>query len=466
MGKGVSAAMAYSVLVVDDEVNIRKTLDGVLSDEGYKVLASESAEKALDMLSRSLVDAVLLDVWLPGMDGLEALKRIRETYPLLPVIMISGHGTIDMAVKAVKNGAFDFIEKPISLDKLLITLARAIEREMLRSENVELKERVERKFRMVGDSDAMRRLRAEIGAAGPTNASVLISGENGSGKEIVAREIHRHSRRANKPFVAVNCAAIPDELIESELFGHERGAFTGAVGKRRGRFEMADGGTLFLDEVGDMSPRTQAKILRVLEERAFERVGGGEKIRADVRIIAASNRNLPKEVAAGRFREDLFFRLNVFPVFVPALRDRKEDIPAIAGHFIEEICGEQGKETKKFASDAMQRMLAHPWPGNVRELRNVVERLVILSMGQTIEEETVRRVLATDLPAAEPPLAQALGEESFREATLAFEKAYLERKLRENDFNISRTAEKLGLDRTSIHRKMKQLGIAADSGRR
>ena len=458
--------MAYSVLVVDDEVNIRKTLDGVLSDEGYKVLASESAEKALDMLSRSLVDAVLLDVWLPGMDGLEALKRIRETYPLLPVIMISGHGTIDMAVKAVKNGAFDFIEKPISLDKLLITLARAIEREMLRSENVELKERVERKFRMVGDSDAMRRLRAEIGAAGPTNASVLISGENGSGKEIVAREIHRHSRRANKPFVAVNCAAIPDELIESELFGHERGAFTGAVGKRRGRFEMADGGTLFLDEVGDMSPRTQAKILRVLEERAFERVGGGEKIRADVRIIAASNRNLPKEVAAGRFREDLFFRLNVFPVFVPALRDRKEDIPAIAGHFIEEICGEQGKETKKFASDAMQRMLAHPWPGNVRELRNVVERLVILSMGQTIEEETVRRVLATDLPAAEPPLAQALGEESFREATLAFEKAYLERKLRENDFNISRTAEKLGLDRTSIHRKMKQLGIAADSGRR
>jgi len=458
--------MAHSVLVVDDEVNIRKTLDGVLSDEGYKVLAAESAEKALDALSRSLVDAVLLDVWLPGMDGLEALKRIRETYPLLPVIMISGHGTIDMAVKAVKNGAFDFIEKPISLDKLLITLSRAIEREMLRSENVELKERVERKFRMVGDSDAMLKLRAEIAAAAPTNASVLISGENGSGKEIVAREIHRHSRRANKPFVAVNCAAIPDELIESELFGHERGAFTGAVGRRRGRFEMADGGTLFLDEVGDMSPRTQAKILRVLEERAFERVGGGEKIRADVRILAASNRNLPKEVAAGRFREDLYFRLNVFPVFVPALRDRKEDIPAIAGHFIEEICGEQGKETKKIAPEAMQRMLAHPWPGNVRELRNVVERLVILSMGQTIEEETVRRVLATDIAAAEPPLAQAFGEESFREATLAFEKAYLERKLRENDFNVSRTAEKLGLDRTSIHRKMKQLGIAADSGRR
>jgi two-component system nitrogen regulation response regulator NtrX len=458
--------MAYSVLVVDDEINIRKSLNGVLSDEGYRVSLAESAEKAVDMLSRSLVDAVLLDVWLPGMDGLEALKRIREMYPLLPVIMISGHGTIDMAVKAVKNGAFDFIEKPISLDKLLITLSRAIEREILRSENVELKERVERKFRMVGESEGMRKLRAEIAAAGPTNASVLISGENGSGKEIVAREIHRHSRRAAKPFVAVNCAAIPEELIESELFGHERGAFTGAVGKRRGRFELADGGTLFLDEVGDMSPRTQSKILRVLEERAFERVGGGDKIRSDVRILAATNRNLPKEVAAGRFREDLFFRLNVFPVHVPALRDRKEDIPPIASHFVEEICGEQGKEKKGFSAEAMHRMMAHSWPGNVRELRNVVERLVILSMGRRIEEETVRRVLATDLPSAEPSRLQAFDEEHFREATLAFEKAYLERKLRENDFNVSRTAEKLGLDRTSIHRKMKQLGISADTGRR
>jgi two-component system nitrogen regulation response regulator NtrX len=458
--------MAYSVLVVDDEINIRKSLDGVLSDEGYRVSVAESAEKAVDMLSRSLVDAVLLDVWLPGMDGLEALKRIRQMYPLLPVIMISGHGTIDMAVKAVKNGAFDFIEKPISLDKLLITLSRAIEREILRSENVELKERVERKFRMVGDSEAMRKLRAEIAAAGPTNASVLVSGENGSGKEIVAREIHLHSRRAAKPFVAVNCAAIPEELIESELFGHERGAFTGAVGKRRGRFELADGGTLFLDEVGDMSPRTQAKILRVLEERAFERVGGGDKIRSDVRILAATNRNLPKEVAAGRFREDLFFRLNVFPIHVPALRDRKEDISPIASHFVEEICGEQGKETKGLSAEAIQRMLSHAWPGNIRELRNVVERLVILSMGRRIEEDTVRRVLATDLPSAEPPRLQAFDEENFREATLAFEKAYLERKLRENDFNISRTAEKLGLDRTSIHRKMKQLGIAAEGGRR
>jgi len=458
--------MAYSVLVVDDEVNIRKTLEGVLSDEGYRVAQAESGEKALEALSGSMVDAVLLDVWLPGIDGLEALRQIREMYPLLPVIMISGHGTIDVAVKAVKNGAFDFIEKPISLTKLLITLSRAIEREILLSENVELKEKVEKKFRLVGDSEAMRKLHAEIAAAGPTNVSVLISGENGSGKEIVAREIHRHSRRANKPFVEVNCAAIPEELIESELFGHERGAFTGATGRRRGRFELADGGTLFLDEVGDMSARTQAKILRALEEKTFERIGGAEKIRSDVRFIAATNRNLQKEVAAGRFREDLFFRLNVFPIVVPPLRSHKEDIPPVATHFVEEICAEQGKEKKSFTVEAIARLLVHPWPGNVRELRNVVERLVILSMGRKIEEETVRRVLAIDLPLPEPPTAKAFEKEDFREATLLFEKAYLERKLRENDYNVSRTAEKLGMDRTSIHRKMKQLGITPEGGRR
>jgi two-component system nitrogen regulation response regulator NtrX len=388
--------MGYSVLVIDDESNIRKTLEGVLSDDGYRVLQAGDGAQGLEVLSRSFVDAVLLDVWMPGMDGLETLKRIREVYPIVPVIMISGHGTIDTAVKAVKMGAFDFIEKPISLTNLLITLSRAIEQRELRLENVELKERVEKKYRLVGDSEAMQRVRAEIAAAGPTNASVLIDGENGSGKEIVAREVHRRSRRASRLFVAVNCAAIPDELIESELFGHEKGAFTGAAGRRRGRFEMADGGTLFLDEVGDMSPRTQAKILRVLEERQFERIGGGEKVRADVRIIAATNRNLPKEVEAGRFRDDLYFRLNVFPIHVPALRSRKEDIPPIAEHFVGEICAEQGKERKDFTPGAMERLLAHHWPGNVRELRNVVERLVILSMGPSIGEETVQRVLVSE----------------------------------------------------------------------
>ncbi|MCL5966211.1 MAG: sigma-54 dependent transcriptional regulator [Deltaproteobacteria bacterium] len=458
--------MGYSVLVVDDEANIRKTLSGVLSDEGYRILAAENGETALETASRSLVDAVILDVWLPGMDGLETLRRIREMFPLLPVIMVSGHGTIDTAVKAVKSGAFDFIEKPISLDKLLITLSRAIEQSELRSENVELKERVERKYRLVGDSGAMRKVRAEIAAAGPTNASVLITGENGSGKEIVAREIHRNSRRAGKPFVAVNCAAIPEELIESELFGHERGAFTGAVGRRRGRFEMADGGTIFLDEIGDMSQRTQAKILRVLEERTFERVGGGEPIRADVRVIAATNRNLPADVSAGRFREDLFFRLNVFPIYVPPLRERVGDIPPIAAHFAEEISSEQGKESKVFTAGAMERLKGHTWPGNVRELRNVVERLVILSPGPRIEEETIRRVLAVEGAAGASRVEQALREDDFREAVASFEREYIVRKLRENEFNVSRTAEKLGLDRTSIHRKMKQLGISADGGRR
>lgn len=459
--------MGYSVLVIDDETNIRKTLEGVLSDDGYRVLQAEDGERGLEVLSRSFVDAVLLDVWMPGIDGLETLKRIREVYPILPVIMISGHGTIDTAVKAVKMGAFDFIEKPISLTKLLITLSRAIEQGELRLENVELKERVEKKYRLVGDSEDMRRVRAEIAAAGPTNASVLIAGENGSGKEIVAREVHRHSRRAGRPFVAVNCAAIPDELIESELFGHEKGAFTGATGRRRGRFELADGGTLFLDEVGDMSARTQAKILRVLEEKQFERIGGGERIRADVRIIAATNRNLPKEVEAGRFRDDLYFRLNVFPILVPALRVRKGDIPLIAEHFVGEICEEHGKEKKEFSRAAMERLLWHAWPGNVRELRNVVERLVILSMGPEIGEETVQRVLAVE-PARDeaPAAAQGLEQEDFREAVLAFEKEFLTRKLREYDFNVSRTAEKLGLDRTSIHRKMRQLGITQEGGRR
>jgi two-component system nitrogen regulation response regulator NtrX len=459
--------MGYSVLVIDDEKNIRKTLEGVLSDDGYRVLQAGDGGQGLEVLSRSFVDAVLLDVWMPGMDGLETLKRIREVYPIVPVIMISGHGTIDTAVKAVKMGAFDFIEKPISLTKLLITLSRAIEQGELRLENVELKERVEKKYRLVGGSEAMQRVRAEIAAAGPTNASVLIAGENGSGKEIVAREVHRRSRRADRLFVEVNCAAIPDELIESELFGHEKGAFTGAAGRRRGRFEMADGGTLFLDEVGDMSPRTQAKILRVLEERQFERIGGGEKIRADVRIIAATNRYLPKEVEAGRFRDDLYFRLNVFPIHVPALRSRKEDISPIADHFVREICAEHGKEGKEFTRGAMERLLSHPWPGNVRELRNVVERLVILSMGPSIGEETVQRVLA-----AEPAQVEAAGgegmfdQDDFREAVLAFEKDFLTRKLKDNEFNVSRTAEKLGLDRTSIHRKMKQLGITPEGGRR
>ncbi len=458
--------MAHSVLVVDDEVNIRKSLAGVLSDEGYRVTDAEDGERALESLSRSLPDAVLLDVWLPGMDGIETLRRIREMFPILPVIMISGHGTIDMAVNAVKGGAFDFIEKPISLDKLLITLSRALEREKLRSENAELKERVEKIHRLTGDSEAMRRLRMEIAAAGPTNASVLIRGENGSGKEIVAREIHRHSRRAEKPFVAVNCAAIPEELIESELFGHERGAFTGAAGMRRGRFELADGGTLFLDEVGDMSPRTQSKILRALEEKSFERIGGGEKVRTDVRILAATNRDLQKEIAAGRFREDLYFRLNVFPVTVPPLREHWEDIPAIAASFVEEVCREQGKEKKTISPEGMRLLMAHSWPGNVRELRNVVERLVILSTGKTVEETTVARVLAADRPSPDSSLETAFAKDDFREAADAFEKAYLERKLRENDFNVSRTAEKLGLDRTSIHRKMKQLGIPGEGGRR
>lgn len=458
--------MGHSVLVIDDEENIRKTLHGVLSDEGYRVYGAETAEEGIQVLTRALVDCVLLDVWLPGMDGLEALRRIRETYPLLPVIMISGHGTIDTAVKAVKSGAFDFIEKPISLDKLLINISRAIEQGELKVENVELRERVEKQYRLIGESSAMREVRAQIAAAAPTNASVLITGENGSGKEIVAREIHRRSRRAGKSFVPVNCAAIPEELIESELFGHERGAFTGAVGKRRGRFELASEGTIFLDEVGDMSPRTQAKILRVLEEKAFERIGGGERIRSDARVIAATNRSLPDEVAAGHFREDLFFRLNVFPILVPPLRERKEDIPPLAAHFAGLVCRDLGREERVFSREATERLLRHHWPGNVRELRNIVERLVILSVGRTIDGDTVGRVLVAEPSPSEGRPMEWFDGDDFREAVLSFEREYLLRKLRENEGNISRTAEKLGIDRTSIHRKMKQFGITPEGGRK
>jgi len=458
--------VSHSVLVIDDEENIRKTLHGVLSDEGYRVHGAETAEEGIQILSRALVDCVLLDVWLPRMDGLEALRRIRETYPLLPVIMISGHGTIDTAVKAVKAGAFDFIEKPISLDKLLINLSRAIEQGELKVENVELRERVEGQHRLIGGSAALQEVRAQIAAAAPTNASVLISGENGSGKEIVAREIHRQSRRSGRSFVPVNCAAIPEELIESELFGHERGAFTGAVGKRRGRFELASEGTIFLDEVGDMSPRTQAKILRVLEEKSFERIGGGERIRSDARVIAATNRNLPDEVAKGRFREDLFFRLNVFPIAVPPLRERQEDIPTLAAHFAAIVCRELGREDRAFTPEALERLLRHSWPGNVRELRNIVERLVILSVGRSIEGDAVGRVLTAEPAPADEGSASLFAGDDFREAVLSFEREFLLQKLRENEGNISRTAEKLGIDRTSIHRKMRQFGITPDGGRK
>ncbi len=445
------------ILIVDDERAIQHTLRGVLEDEGYRVSAVGSGEEAIAKLQEELPDVVFLDIWMPGMDGLETLSEIKRLRPEAAVVMISGHGTIETAVKATKLGAYDFIEKPLSLEKTLLATTRALEHSRLERENRNLRERLERGQEIVGKSAVIEELRQQIAIAAPTTGRVLIHGENGSGKELVARAIHSLSARGDGPFVEVNCAAIPEELIESELFGHERGAFTGAVARRRGKFELADQGTLFLDEISDMSLKTQAKVLRALEEQAFERVGGKDTIRVDVRVLAASNQNLQERIAAGTFREDLFYRLNVIPVEVPPLRQRKEDIPLLVEHFIRLFSLENGKRAKTVSVEALAYFLSYDWPGNVRELRNMVERLVIMTPRDVIGPE--------DLP---PPLrprdAPGTAEETQRERTLkeareTFERAFILSELRANDWNMTRTAEKLGIERSHLYRKLKAYGI-------
>jgi two-component system nitrogen regulation response regulator NtrX len=444
------------VLIVDDEPAIRTSLRGVLEDEGYRVTAVASGADALAALADDGHDLVLLDIWMPGMDGLDTLTEIKRLRPEAAVVMISGHGTIETAVKATRLGAYDFIEKPLSLEKTLLTVTRALEHARLERENAALRARLTPRSEIIGETPVMRALREQIATAAPSSGRVLIHGENGSGKELVARAIHALSARHDRAFVEINCAAIPDELIESELFGHERGAFTGAVARRRGRFEQADGGTLFLDEIGDMSVRTQAKVLRSLEEQAFERVGGKETIKVDVRVIAASNRNLGALIGEGRFREDLYYRLNVIPIEVPALRARKDDIPRLIEHFIDLFCRENGKPAKRIDGEALAYFLAYDWPGNVRELRNMVERLVIMAPRATIGPE--------DLP---PPLrpkdvgemAAAAGARSLREARDNFERAFILAELRVHDWNMTRTAERLGIERSHLYRKLKAYGI-------
>jgi two-component system nitrogen regulation response regulator NtrX len=445
-----------NVLIVDDEQAIQASLRGVLEDEGYRVTTVGSGTQALARIGEEPPDLVLLDIWMPGMDGLEVLAEIKRARPEQPVVMISGHGTIETAVKATKLGAYDFIEKPLSLEKTLLAVARALEHSRLEGENRALRERLERGQEIVGKSAAIVELRRQIAIAAPTSGRVLIDGENGSGKELVARAIHAQSARREGPFVEVNCAAIPEELIESELFGHEKGAFTGAVGRRRGKFELADGGTLFLDEVGDMSLKTQAKVLRALEEQAFERVGGTESIKTDVRVIAASNQNLPDLTAAGRFRDDLFYRLNVIPIVVPPLRQRKEDIPLLVEHFIRVFSLENGKRPKTMSVEALAYFLSYDWPGNVRELRNMVERLVIMSPRQVIGPE--------DLPPPLRPKEEGLRADQIKERTLkdareAFERAYILAELRAQDWNMTRTSERLGIERSHLYRKLKAYGI-------
>ncbi|MBI2155710.1 MAG: sigma-54-dependent Fis family transcriptional regulator [Candidatus Rokubacteria bacterium] len=444
------------ILIVDDEPSIRATLRGVLEDEGYRVSAVGGGAAALRVFADEPPDLTFLDIWMEGMDGLETLAEIRRVRPDAIVVMISGHGTIETAVKATRLGAYDFIEKPLSLEKTLLTAAHGLEHARLERENAALRESLVQRTEIIGESEAVRRLREQIATAAPTSGRVLIHGENGSGKELVARAIHAQSARSERPFVEVNCAAIPEELIESELFGHEKGAFTGALARRRGKFELADGGTLFLDEIGDMSLKTQAKVLRALEEQAFERVGGKDTLRVDVRVIAASNRDLEGLIREGRFREDLYYRLNVIPIEVPPVRARRDDVPGLVDHFIALFCAENGKRPKTLSGEALAYFLAYAWPGNVRELRNMVERLVIMAPGDVIG--------ADDLPAplrpkdAGPAGAEAR-ERSLKEAREHFERAYILAELRANEWNMTRTAERLGIERSHLYRKIKAYGI-------
>ena len=442
------------VLVIDDERAIRQTLAQVLADEGYEVETAADGTDGLDRLRRERFDLAFLDVWLKDKDGLAILAELGDAPERLPIVMISGHGNVETAVKAVKSGAYDFLEKPLSLERVLVTAQKAIAHRDLEEELARFREKASGEQILIGETPAIVRLREEILRVAPTDARVLITGESGTGKELVARALHRHSQRRRAPLVEVNCAAIPEELIESELFGHVRGSFTGASTERAGKFEEADGATLFLDEVADMSAKTQAKVLRALQEGRFTRVGGTKTIESDVRVISATNKTLPDEIRAGRFREDLFFRLAVVPLSLPPLRERSDDVPELANHFLREAAEKSGKRPKTFSEAALKRLRSHPWPGNVRELKNLVERLMIMSPGDTID--------LRDLPAeiVETGPIDVPGDfSSLRQARDDFERRFILAALRKNRGNVSRTAEELGVERSHFYRKLKGYGI-------
>ncbi|HEY7099424.1 MAG TPA: sigma-54 dependent transcriptional regulator [Terriglobales bacterium] len=448
----------HNILIVDDEAGIRQSLKGVLEDEGYKAAVAESGERCLEELRSSGFDLVLLDVWLPGMDGLETLQKIRDLESAPEVIMISGHGTIETAVRATKLGAYDFLEKPLSIERTLVLVKNAIDAKRLREENRDLKRQLTPKSIIVGESVPVKALRQQIQLMAPTNGRVLIFGESGTGKELVAHAIHAQSLRKEEMFVEVNCAAIPEDLIESELFGHKLGSFAGATTDKEGKFQKAHGGTLFLDEVGDMSLKTQAKVLRTLDEQRFAPVGSEEPITVDTRVIASTNKDLEEEISIGNFREDLFYRLNVIPFSVPPLRERKEDVPLLARYFLKEFSATYGRRPREITDDAVETLMRYSWPGNVRELRNVIERIVIMN-------PTTTRFDRKQLP----PLVHRDGGRrsaspefsTLHQARAAYERDYILKKLDENHGNVSRTAEVLGLERSHLYRKMKTLGIAA-----
>ncbi len=444
-----------SILIIDDEKSIRDSLEGVLSDEGYEVGSAASAEAGLKRIASTLPDLVLLDIWLPKMDGIDALREIKKINQYLPVIMISGHGTVETAVKATKLGAYDFLEKPLSLEKVVLTIEHALEQKRLREANRELLQAQMKKYKILGESKSIVELKRGIERVASTNSWVLITGENGTGKELVARNLHFLSNRSTKPFVAVNCAAIPEELIESELFGHEKGAFTGAVSSKKGKFDVADKGTVFLDEIGDMSLKTQAKVLRILEDRTFERVGGTKNITVDARVIAATNKDLNEEIKKGNFREDLFYRLNVIPFYVPPLRERTRDIPIFVNHFLAMFSKDSGRESPSITKESMKWLTSYNWPGNIRELKNLMERLVIMSATPEICDEDIPAYIRGRRGSVE---ANSLNS-TLKEARVEFERDFIIKKLEEFDGNVAQTAKAIGVERSHLYRKMKSYGI-------
>jgi two-component system, NtrC family, nitrogen regulation response regulator NtrX len=455
------------VLVADDEADIRASLRRILEYEGMDLVEASSGPEALDRVEAVRPDAVLLDIKMPRMDGLEVLAELRRREPDLPVVMVSGHGTIATAVEATRLGAFDFMEKPLERDRVLLVLRNAFERRRLEQENRDLRLSFEERFRMVGASPALKQVQEAIARAAPTKASVLITGESGTGKELVARAIHRNSQRAAKPFVRVNCAAIPEDLIESELFGHEKGSFTGAVRDQVGKFVQADGGTVFLDEIGDMSLKTQSKVLRVLQDGEVEPVGAAKSLTVDVRVIAATNKTLPEEIAAGRFREDLYFRLNVIPIALPALRERTGDIAQLVEWFSETFCAENNYRPKTFSPEAIEALARLPWRGNVRELRNAVERLIIMSPGDVIHPEDLPAGLGLALDGGVGVGAAGSIVIAHHGATLqsfkdSAERLFLVKKLRENEWNVAATAKSIDTPRSNLYKKLEAYGISRE----
>ena len=459
--------MKARILVIDDEAEIRRSVRMILEYEGYDVQEASSGPEGLAIIEREAPDLVFLDIKMPGMDCLEALQRIRQSNESLPVVIVSGHGTVSTAVDATKLGAFDFIEKPLASERVLVTIRNALDQTRLQNENRSLKRAVEIRHQMVGESPALRQVWDAIKRAAPTNATVLLLGESGVGKELVARSIHRNSLRSRERFVQVNCAAIPEELIESELFGHEKGSFTGATEKQIGKFEQADRGTIFLDEVGDMSAKTQAKVLRVLQEGEVERLGSARTIKVDVRVIAATNKDLEAEIEKGTFREDLYFRLSVIPIRVPPLRDRREDIPALVRHFVDLFSRENNRRPQRFTPAALDYLQKARWKGNVRELRNSVERLLIMTPGDGIDVDDLREVVRMDTrPASAAAPVDANERErpgTLREFKESAERAFLVDKLRENAWNISKTAEVIGTPRSNLYKKLEQYAITQEN---